>query len=204
MKNAIISSRCAGRAGTPPAAPTRLERVDGLVYLICKAFRPALLDLFRRGENFYYCTFVMTEEGHAPFLSAWSEEALAGAVGESGDGPEVAADLKWSYADSPYVDFGSEHTEKLRASFLAGPNLQDLSVDEWEREIEFRMDAVEQAVRQLDEEGAFGTGQHRSRLLVAVEIMPPVPSNADRVARLNDTNSQIFKQWLEEAAEVDD
>lgn len=181
-----------------------MEDVNILVNLVVKAFRPALLHLFGSGENFYYCTFVMTEEGHAPFLSAWSEEALARAVDESGEGPEVAAELKWSYADSPYVDFGSEHTEELRAPFLARPNLQDLSIDEWEREIEFRMAAVEQAARQLDEEGTFGTGQRRSKLLVAVEIMPPVPSNVDRVARLNDTDSQIFKQWLEEAAEVDD
>ncbi|WP_447591450.1 DUF4303 domain-containing protein [Stenotrophomonas rhizophila] len=180
-----------------------MEGVNGLVNLVCKTFRPALLDLFRGGENFYYCTFVMTVEGHAPFLSAWSEEALARAVDESGDGPEVAADLKWSYADSPYVDFGSEYTEKLRAPFLARPNLQELGADEWEKEIELRMDAVEQAARQLDEEGAFGAGQRRSRLLVAVEIMPPVPSNVERVARLNDTDSEVFKQWLEEAAEVD-
>lgn len=178
-----------------------MEGVNGLVNLVCKTFRPALLDLFRSGENFYYCTFVITEEGHAPFLSAWSEEALARAVDESGEGPEVAADLKWSYADSPYVDFGSEYTEKLRATFLARPNVQELGVDEWKKEIELRMDAVEQAARQLDGEGAFGAGQRRSRLLVAVEIMPPVPSNVDRVARLNDTNSDIFKQWLEEAAE---
>lgn len=113
---------------------------------------------------------------------------------ESGEGPEVAADLKWSYADSPYVDFGSEYTEKLRAPFVARPNLQELGVDEWKKEIELRMDAVEQAARQLDGEGAFGAGQRRSRLLVAVEIMPPVPSNVERVARLNDTDSEVFKQ----------
>ncbi|WWW36289.1 DUF4303 domain-containing protein [Stenotrophomonas rhizophila] len=188
-------------AGAASADSTRWRHVDGLVTSICKAFRPALLDLLGSGENFYYCTFVMTAEGHAPFLSAWSEEALARAVDESGEGPEVAADLKWSYADSPYVDFGGEYTEKLRASFLVRPNLQELGADELEKEIELRMDAVEQAARQLDEEGAFGAGQRRSRLLVAVEIMPPVPSNVERVARLNDTNSEVFKQWLEEAAE---
>jgi len=207
LESVVLPRSAAGMTLGPVLSAFRrdlkTEDVNGLVDLVCKSFRPALLDLFRGGESFYYCTFVMTGEGHAPFLSAWSEEALARAVDKSGEGPEVAADLRWSYADSPYVDFGSEYTEKLRAPFLARPSLQELGVDEWEKEIELRMDAVEQAARQLDAEGAFGAGQRRSRLLVAVESMPPVPSNVDRVARLNDTNSDIFKQWLEEAAEVD-
>lgn len=180
-----------------------MEDVNSLASLVCEAFRPPILDLFGTGENFYYCTFVMTEEGHAPFLSAWSEEALARAVDESGEGQGVAAELRWSYADSPYVDFGSEYTEKIRAPFLARPNLQELGLANWGKEIELRMGAVEQAARQLDEEGVFGVGQRRSKILVAVEIMPPVPSNVDRVARLNDVSSDIFKQWLEEAAEME-
>ena len=173
-----------------------------LVESIAAAARQAIQQLFREHpENFYYVTLITTGEALAPLLAAWSVEALALASAKS---REVgAADLlKWSYADSPYCCYGESYFADVKRLFGLRPHMHEMA---WETagaaEHDFRLNAMESAMKQLDDEGLFGRGDARSRVLVAVEVMPPDRTNVERVHRLNPQGSAAALAWLQEAAE---
>lgn len=94
---------------------------DDLVDAIADSTREAVTELFREhpGHHFYYCSLITTGEGHAPTLCAWSKEALAHA---SAADPELAQQLAWSYADSPFYGFGERHFLRVTELFAARPN----------------------------------------------------------------------------------
>lgn len=56
-------------------------------------------------------------------------------------------------------------------------------------------------MKELDREGIFATNQDRKNIMVLVEVMPPDYTNTERAYRLNDSRTNIFTKWLEEAAE---
>ena len=170
--------------------PTENDLVDA----IADAARAAISDLFQAhsGETFYYCSLITTGEGHPPVLSAWSKEALARAVGNE---PDAEAELKWSYADSPFCGYGQAHFDRLRDLFDARP-APDLA------EVGLRLSAMEQAISRLDAEGLFGVGSARERLVVNAEVMPPDRTNVERATRLNPPAALIA--WLAEAAEPEE
>lgn len=181
----------------PPAS--ECEMVDA----IADAVRRAVSELFenRPNETFYYCSLTTTGEGHAPTLTAWSREALADAVHAAGDGPNVGVDVKWSYADSPYFNFGAHHFETVRAAFDGRDEIHPRTEALQDRlnEVELRLGAMEKAVARLDAEGLFGTGERRLRMVLNVEVMPPDHTNVSRALRLNPR--EALADWLAEAAE---
>ena len=61
------------------------------------------------------------------------------------------------------------------------------------------MNIMEKVMADLDQEGIFGSGEQRNRIVVAAEVMPPDDTNTSRVLRLN--AKENLKEWLEEAAE---
>ncbi len=152
-----------------------------------------LLDV--RPESFYYITLATSGEAHPPVLSAWSREALNAVP--NADRPL----LKWSYADSPYYDFGEAYFGIVEATFEKRPSLDRLSDDARDAEVRLRLEAMVEAISRLDRKGLFGTGPERESLVVAVEVMPPDATNVSRVVRLN--NGAGLKDWLAEAAEAD-
>ncbi|QDV51760.1 DUF4303 domain-containing protein [Gimesia fumaroli] len=179
------------------ATPTEEE----LVNAIADAGRQAILQLFREHpETFYYCALITTGEAHAPFLAAWSVEALERAA-SSADDPETERKyLKWSYADSPFCCYGEEYFDLVNARFAKRPLMNyQMEEQEWAVEYELRLSAMEKAVAQLDSEGLFGRGKDREAIYINVEVMPPDYTNTERARRLNPP--QAIAAWLEEAAE---
>jgi hypothetical protein len=113
--------------------------------------------------------------------------------------------LEWGYANSPYLDFGEEHFDLVMAAFLDRDRAFAAPVedDAWDREYELRLAAMEGAMRTLDLEGVFGTGETRDDLVVLVEVVPPDWTNTARAYRLNPKEGHRFRAWLEEAAELE-
>lgn len=180
--------------------PCRSADEQELISAIRQATRLALHDLFAdRPGSFYYIALITTGEALPPLLSAWSREALAAAVAKTGAADETL--LKWSYADSPYLCFGERHFAEVNRLFALRPGIDTLDEDGWQKEYTLRLDAMEQAIRLLDDEGAFGTGDERSNLVVNVEVMPPDHTNTERAYRLNPEGSPALIEWLEEAGE---
>lgn len=166
--------------------------------VLYKATRAAFEKLFETKEHFYYCTLTTTGDGLTPVISAWSEEALE----READGDEdVKYDIEWSYVDSPYYAWEYDTFEEVTDLLNECPKMSDMSVDEWEAELELRLDVMEEVMRKLDEEGMFSLTQDRGDIVIGAEIMPPDESNTERVSRLNDEDSEMFCRWLEEVAE---
>lgn len=164
-----------------------------LAQAIAEATRAAATDLFtRRPGRFYYFALISTGEALPPCLSAWSEEALA----ETAE-PDA---LRWSYADSPFCAYGwEEHFGRVRQLFGERPAMDPADEASWSSEFELRFRAMEQALRQLDHEGLFGTGDQRLAIVINAEVMPPDPGNTIRAQRLNPPGALV--RWLAEAAE---
>ena len=167
---------------------------------ISKATRKAVSQLF--GEhpgNYYYVSLITTGEAHAPFLAAWSEEALNEATTDLAE----RAELRWSYADSPYCDYGAEYFAEVREMFERRPQMvPGRATGAWRSEYELRLRAMEAAMRTVDDEGIFGLAANRNRIVVNVEVMPPDSSNTERARRLNPPEALI--EWLAEVAEDED
>ena len=169
-------------------ASERLKRA------IAVALRAAAERLFREtGESFYYFSLITTGEAHAPVLSAWSREKLAAV-------PEADRSLvKWSYADSPYFDFGSEEFGEVRELFDQRPDMHSLEGESRFSEYEERLAIMEQALAEADAAGVFGRGAEREKIVIHVEVMPPDHTNTERALRLNPPRA--LDEWLGEAAE---
>lgn len=173
---------------------------DQLTIEITSATRLAVNDLFRsHNEDFYFIAIAVTGDCNSPAISAWSFEALAREYAGRKDRLKSILSIKWSYADSPYFPVGEAHFDQVRQQLGARPNWMNLSDPEWDIEFEFRINAMEAALRRLDLEGLFGRGAIRDRLLINVEVIPPDHTNTLRAMRLN--SSKALNEWLLEAAE---
>ena len=161
------------------------------------AIKMILMDLFRNQEHYYYITLITDGGVHTPCISAWSYEAFY----NNGINPEKQESIKWSYADSPYCCWKQEKFEKVEKLLLSRKNIWDLNSEEFETEYNLRLEAMEMAMKRLDQEGIFGINQKRCDVVVLAEVMPPDSTNTARAYRMNPTDSEIFSKWLEEAAE---
>lgn len=183
-----------------------MTELEQLTNAIANAARMAFLDLFAKGERYYYCTLYTTGEGHTPYISAWSQEALSReTASQSRDGKisqtEIAEWIKWSYADSPYCAYGEDYMEDVVRMYAARPEMHELSEIDAEVEMKLRLTAMEHAMKRLDAEGLFAHNQPREEVCILVEIMPPDPINTVIAKRLNDESWPAMQAWLEEAAE---
>ncbi|PPV04656.1 DUF4303 domain-containing protein [Xanthomonas bromi] len=174
-----------------------------LAHEIYKCAKSAFLKMFedKKEEKFYYCVLVTTEEGHPPFISAWSDQALQQEKEKGGDANEYFEWVRWSYADSPYVDYCGEAFSGLQVVFDSRPAIDQLSRDEWLVELEVRLSSMEKAMVDLDAEGIFELNQPRMKVMINVELTPPSYSNTERALRLNDRSNEALIVWLDEAAE---
>jgi hypothetical protein len=171
-----------------------------LVDAIAVATAAAATELFGEfpGHHFYYFALVTTGEAHAPNVTAWSIEALDEAAAKLQTDPHARADLKWSYADSPFHCYGERHFSEVRRLFDALPELDPHDDAAWRHRYDFRMSVMEEALARLEREGLFGTGPARARIVVNVECMPPDHTNVERALRLNPAEALTY--WLKEAA----
>ncbi|MFF2484617.1 DUF4303 domain-containing protein [Paenibacillus sp. NPDC058071] len=182
------------------------QEIEALATEIAGAARTIFCTLFENGERYYYCTLFTTGEGHAPSISAWSWEALERESGRQEDsndtpGSTIADLIKWSYADSPYCSFEDENFDDVKQLFMKRPSVTELAADERNCEFEFRLKAMELAMKMLDDEGLFALNQPRESVCVLVEVMPPDEMNTEIALRLNRAESPAMQAWLAEAAE---
>lgn len=134
------------------------------------------------GERFYFFALITTEEAHAPFLAAWSHEALARTSAALGVDP---LEIKWSYADSPYAITGEESFVEVRRLLDAEPRPTSAAPSETAAEVRRRMSAMERGLAMADRRGAFGGDRIRDGIFINVEVVPPVKENIHRASRLN-------------------
>jgi len=175
-----------------------LITLDVLVSEIAIATKKSFIELFENKESYYYCTLITTGEGTSPFVSAWSWEALK-RESEKLENLEDAEIIKWSYADSPYMCYGEEHFRKVDKLFDNLPIISDLDDKEWQEQYDFRLMAMELAMKRVDLENIFALNQPRKDVYINVEVMPPDYTNTERALRLN--KAKDIAEWLEEAAE---
>lgn len=171
---------------------------EELTHELYQAVKTILMDLFSNKEHYYYITLTSDGGAHTPCISAWSDEALYRSTNDE----EKRKNIKWSYADSPYCCWKQEEFDKVEALLLSRGNIWDLDWKAFEIEYRIRFQAMEMAINRLDQEGIFAINQKRDDVVVLVEVMPPDDTNIERAYRMNDANSKIFSEWLEEMAEI--
>ncbi len=171
-----------------------------LTAAIEQATRIAVTRLFEQfpSEDFYYLALVTTGEAHAPILIAWSRQALMRA--SNGDASTVAA-LKWNHAETPYFAFAEDCFDSVRSEFLRRPAMDPFCEASWEKEYQFRIDAMMHALKRLDSQGLFGTGLERLKIYINVEVQPPDSSNTERALMINPRGG-LLEEWLKEASET--
>ncbi len=173
------------------------SNLNNLSLAIKEAVGKAFLELFKNGEHYYYCVMFTTGEALPPYISAWSFEALERYASQNSE--EDAQLDKWSLCDSPYYAFGEEYFKDVVELFGKRPVMDYQDDDAWEKEWNFRLYAMETAMKELDEEGIFALNQPRENVCVNVELLTPDVSNTERALRLN--KPENIKEWLVEAAE---
>jgi Domain of unknown function (DUF4303) len=171
------------------ALSTEIERAATLTFQ----------ELFKNGENYYYCTLVTTGEGHLPLVSAWSWEALEREAKKNETIENYKSIVKWSYSDSPYFNIGEDNFKTVKKLLSERPSIGDLDEHLWNIELRTRLEAMELAMKQMDNNGLFTANQARSEICILAEIMPPDRLNTEIAIRLN--NSESIKDWLREASE---
>lgn len=168
--------------------------------IIESATKKALTDLFSNNEHFYYCALITTGEALPPTISAWSDEALKKYLELNNLSKEDEQFIKWSYAESPYLDFGSGHFTIVKEAFQLRPTMShNMSDTQWNIEYQTRLTAMEKAMERLDQENFFSLTQNRNSLLINVEVVPPDHENTLRAIRLNPP--QALTEWLAFIAE---
>lgn len=157
---------------------------EELVTVFEDAARKAFTSLREKNEKFYYYTFIF-DEGMQPYVSAWSEEAYERSLAENNIDEKDRNWWKWNYADSPYAVYGYDEffgdvnaLLKKRASMLSDEELYDL---EWN----IRILSMEEAMKRLNDDEFFGSGDDRKNVVINVEVAPPDGEDAARAKRLN-------------------
>jgi hypothetical protein len=146
-------------------------------------------------EYFYYFALVTTGDALRPGPSACSLEGLERVLDRyRAKGSTYGADvLRWSEADSPYHLHGDEHFRDVEALFRCEGDHRTLPDATYEEEVARRFQAMEDALRELDREGVFGTGAKRHG--VVINVVAPGEEDEDailvRAARLNPAESLV-------------
>lgn len=158
--------------------------VPALVEAVTEATAEAI-ELLRaqHPEDFCVYALVTSGEGFRPYLTA-----------------TVRGEAQWDLADSPYAIVEDEILARAEPAFMARGDLYDMTDDAAEEEFSRRMASMEEALRRLDNQGLFGRGEERARVLLLVVTMPPDPSEAEIGRRLNPPGP-LLDAWLREAAE---
>lgn len=180
------------------------QTAEKLITLLEQALKASLTELFQAkpDEHFYYITLTTSSTGMPPVISAWSWEALDAEVADL-EGEERASEkdmLKWSYADSPYFDFGDAYNQHFSAVVEL---LQQHEAETCEVDVDLLLSCMEQALYHLVNNDFFTPYVDLNDCFINAEYMPPTPCNIDRAKRINPP-SKALAIWLQEAAEFDD
>lgn len=183
------------------------EEIAAVLYT---AFRNTVTDLRKKHrEQFYYYVFV-SDSPLCPYVSACSHESYRRLLESGGNDEGEEEDerneenedwLKWDFCDSEYCVYGYDEffgdAERLLAKRAEKMNDDELYGDEWET----RLASMEEALRRLDNEGFFGTGEERKKVIINVECAPPSGFERERALCLNPESELLceYLQFCEEA-----
>lgn len=164
--------------------------------LIASALNTTLEQLGKEHPgHYYYFTLVTTGDALAPVFSAWSVELLNDAIRKEADSELALEDFKWSYADSPLLEYGQAFFADVKR-LVDSDRLRNLRPDD---RAQVLLSAMELGCAEAERRGAFSGFGPRDNFVVTAEIMPPDSSNTERVQRLNPPAA--IETWLDEAAE---
>ncbi|GHS90175.1 hypothetical protein FACS189487_11540 [Campylobacterota bacterium] len=173
------------------------SEMDRLVDEISNAARKAFIDLFKNKESYYYCVLLTTGEAHAPYISAWSWEALAR------ESEKQSNLLKYSYADSPYCLYGyDDYFSRVVEMFDERPAMDFNDEKGWDIEFNFRYNAMISALKRLDDEGLFSLNQARDKLLLNVEIMDESEDILINSAKLFNNSEAVISEYANWCAQA--
>lgn len=78
---------------------------------------------------------------------------------------------------------------------LSRENIWILDSEEFNAEYDLRLEAMEAAMKRLDQEGIFAINQvERDDVIILVEVMPPDYTNTERAYKMNCETSKIFAE----------
>lgn len=109
-------------------------------------------------------------------------------------------ETRWDLPDSPFAVYGDGHLAGLEELFTERGDLFGMTPADADAEYSTRLASMESALRSLDDDGLFGTGDARRQVLLLVTTMPPDASDAAVARRLNQPG-RLMTAWLEEASE---
>ncbi|UOQ58760.1 DUF4303 domain-containing protein [Leucobacter allii] len=159
---------------TDTAAP-----VPELVDVVADAAREAILRL-RAAHTEDFCIYALVASGEAyrPHLAA-----------------TVRGDGQWDLAEDPDAIVEDDILARTEEAFEGRGQLHEMSDPAAETEYVRRLASLEAALRRLDQEGMFGIGDERSRVLLVVATMPPDESDAGFARRLNLSGPLLDALW---------
>lgn len=134
-------------------------------------------------EDFCLFALVTSGEGYRPYLAA-----------------TVHGDDRWDFTLGPYDFVFDDILAQTEEDFAARGELHLMNAADAALEHERRLASLEEALRRIDADGLFGTGDDRARVLLLVATMPPDDSDAGFARRLN-PRGPLLDTWLDEAAE---
>ncbi|MBN9643645.1 DUF4303 domain-containing protein [Corynebacterium mendelii] len=171
-----------------------------LTSALVEALEQSLHELFGTGEDFYWMALIDTGQGLRPFLCAWSTQAFQRYLASHGLGPDSCEPyLRWSYAESPYLNVGAHHFAGVDDILKRRPTSDQLDPDQWEQELDCRVECAIAAFKELDARGLFAAHQPRENIMINVEDIPPTEDNTTRARELNP--AAAIGDWLEFCAE---
>lgn len=77
---------------------------------------------------------------------------------------------------------------------LSRENIWTLDSEEFNAEYNLRLEAMEAAMKRLDQEGIFAINQERDDVIILVEVMPPDYANTERAYKMNCETFKIFAE----------
>jgi len=156
---------------------------------IADAARLAFDDLKEStGEDFYFFALVTHHGETPPFVTAWlSQDALDRFLLENGESKESEDEYRWAYAESPYTRSGKEFFREVNELWKELPSIydDDISMERVDEIVEEKLSYMEKGIKSLDEEGYFGTGDVRNKLVVTVMVAEEDFRNTPFAKRLN-------------------
>ena len=144
-----------GRVSHPPDEPLVGALVDALRanYRALRSAHPE--------DRFYAFGLYITRDVLFIGPTAASEEGLAG-LGADGES------RRWRLASSPHHLFEEEGFAPVETLLAARPDPYDLDEKEMATEVGTRLESCFAAIARLDEEGLFGSGGDRDRVVVSI------------------------------------
>ncbi len=176
---------------------------EKLMQLIKAAAKTAFTNLINEYPEMYsYFTVITPRECSSIYVSAVSRQARYRVAKES-NFKRTIDDLAWSWDESLYKAYQydepyfQELKDELEMHAAAVAGADDNGKEEERIE---RLNSMIEAMHQLDEEGFWGTGEDRVRIVINAEIEGYTESSAINAKILNASSEQLgyYLEWLKE------